>query len=179
METIWHYAFYKKLHVDPSEHPVLLAEAPLNSLVNREKMISVMFETFNVPSFYAETQAILSMYSSVNTTGIALDSGYGLTQIVPMYEGYKISKAIMRLNFAGSDLTEWMVRLLNENGFAFNTPEGKEIVRYIKEKFCYVALDFDAEMEKAAKSPEINRTYQLPSGKTSVSIAQNCSSSHS
>jgi len=127
-------------------------------------MIQLMFETFNVPSFYVGIQAVLSLYSSGRTTGIVFDSGDGVSHTVPIYEGYSLPHAIMRLNMAGRSLTAWMVKLLTERGHAFNTTAEKEIVRDIKEKLSYVALDFDEEMQKAATSTEINRTYELPDG---------------
>jgi actin len=164
MEKIWHHTFYSELRVDPTEHPVLLTEPILNPKVNREKMISLMFETFNVPSYYVCSQGALALYSSGRTTGIILESGDGVTQIMPIYEGYIVPRGCKRLNFAGCDLTELLVQLLMERGYTLNTKSQKEIVRDIKEKLCYVALDFDAEMEKAATSSEINRTYELPDG---------------
>jgi actin len=123
-----------------------------------------MFDTFNVPSFYVGIQALLSMYSSGRTTGIVLESGDGVTQIVPVYEGYSLQHAITRLNLAGRDLTAWMVKLLSERGHEFSTTAEKEIIRDIKEKLSYVALDFEAEMQKAASSSEIDRSYELPNG---------------
>lgn len=75
-------------------------------------MTEIMFETFNVPAFYLSIQAVLSMYGSGKTTGIVLDSGDGVTHTVPIFEGYSMTHAVERNNFAGRDLTEHMKKLL-------------------------------------------------------------------
>ncbi|CAF1243652.1 unnamed protein product [Rotaria sp. Silwood1] len=164
MEKIWHHTFYNKLHVLPEEHPVLLSEAPLNPTANREKMAQVFFETLNTPAIYVAMQSILAFYASGRIAGVVLEIGDGVAHSVPIFQGYVLPNAINRLDLAGRDLTDFMARLLAERGYAFTTTAEREIVRDIKEKLGYVALDFEQELATANRSNGIEKNYELPDG---------------
>ncbi|KAF8981259.1 Actin, aortic smooth muscle [Entomortierella lignicola] len=160
MQKVWYHTFYKELRIAPEEHSVLLTEPALNSKANREKMTQIMFEAFNTPAFFVSNQAVLSLQAAGLTTGIILESGDGVTQAVPIFEGYSMPHAIVRQNIAGSDLTRFLSSLLkksNPNISFSNTNE----VRDIKEKLCYVALDYEEEMKAVSA---ITKSYDLPDG---------------
>lgn len=164
MEKIWHYTFHNDLRINPTEHPILLTECPLNPLSNKEKMVEILFETFNVPALYISLQAVLSLYASGRTTGLVVDAGEGVIHIVPIYEGFAISHAINRIHIAGRDITEYLRRLLRTRGRALTSSAEREIVRDIKECLCYVALDPEKELKLSEKVSGMEKQYTLPDG---------------
>merc|ERR1712137_1321606 len=168
MEKIWHHTFYNELRISPEEHPILLTEAPMNPKSNREKMISMMFETFSAPAAFIQIQAILSLYASGRTTGIVMDSGDGVSHTVPIYEGYALPHAVNRLDLAGRALTEYMTKILHDRGHSFTTSAEMETVRDIKESLSYIALDYEDELRRSEDTSEIEVSYELPDGNTIV-----------
>jgi actin-related protein len=109
MEKIWHHVFYSELKIVPEDHPCLLTEVPLNEKKDKEKSNEVFFETFNVPSLYLSNSAVLALYCSGRTIGLVVDSGAGVTNTVPIFEGYALPHAINMLPFAGQDLTKYLL----------------------------------------------------------------------
>jgi len=164
MEKIWSHTFYDELRIAPEESPVMLTEPPLNPKANREKMTQIMFETFQAPATYVCIQAVLSLYASGRTTGIVCDSGDGVTHTVPVFEGFALPHAIQRLDLAGRDITTYLGHIMKERGYCFLTTAEREIIRDIKEKLAYIALEPEAELKTAEASSSLDKNYELPDG---------------
>ncbi|ODN79737.1 actin-2 [Cryptococcus amylolentus CBS 6039] len=162
MERIWGWVYGEGLKALSEEHPVLLTEAPLNPRQNRDIAAQIFFETFNVPAFFTSVQAVLSLYSSGRTTGIVLDSGDGVTHAVPVFEGFSMPHAVRRIDLAGRDITDHLQLLLRKSGHNLHTSAEKEVVRTIKEKTCYLAMNPAKEEKDQGGAWE---EFRLPDGK--------------
>ncbi|KAK9393890.1 actin-like [Crotalus adamanteus] len=162
MEKIWHHIFYNELRVAPEDRPVLLSDRPVNIRSDREKMTQIMFESFNTSAFYLAIQAVLSLFASGRTTGVVVDIKNNRMDPIPVYDGHAIHQAFFRADLSGEDLTDFLLQMLKKRGYHIQ-PEERETVEDIKEKFCYVALDFEKEM--AAGTPaSLEKQYKLPDG---------------
>ena len=113
----------------------------MNSRSNRDTAAQIFFETFNVPALHTSIQAVLSFYAFGQITDIVLESGDGISHAVPVYEGFAMLSSIRRIDVAGRDVIEYLQLLFRKSGYVFHTSAGKEIVRTIKEKNCYIAAD--------------------------------------
>jgi len=177
MEKIWYHAFYNELRVDPEFHPILLTETLQNPKANRERMVQIMFENFNAPAVYVIAQTVISLYASGRTTGCVLDSGDSVTHAVPIYEGWALSHAVIRLDLAGRDLTMYLGRCqtIAERCYGMKTDfEQQSLIRTIKETVCFVALDYEEAMEQAdMASYRKKTTFELPSGQF-IDIGNEC-----
>ena len=138
MEKIWHHMFYNELRVNPEDHGVLIIEStPLIPKGDREKMAKIMFETFDVPAMCFWSQELCLMFARGRTTGVAVHCGDGVSHSVPVYQGCMLTHAIVGLDVAGRDLTDYMMQILANLGHCFTTTAERDIVRKIKEKLCY------------------------------------------
>jgi len=162
MGRVWHHAFANSLRTDPSLQPVLITEPPMNPTQDREHMAQILFEKFNVPALYIASTATLSLYSVGITTGLAVELGHGVCHIVPVFQGYTISAGVIRLDFGGRNVTDYLKHLLTQAGYNFSTTAEHEVVEHIKYQLAYVSLDPDAE-ERNFPAEEV-KLYEMPDG---------------
>jgi actin-related protein 2 len=165
MIHLYNYTFFERLKIDPSEHKIMLTEAAMNPKKNREKLVETMFETFGFAGVHCSIQAVLTLYAQGLLTGVVVDSGDGVTHIVPVYEGFALPQSIRRLDIAGRHLTEYMIKLLQLRGYTFNRSADFELVREIKEKVCYVGYDLALEKKLALETTTVVQTFTLPDGR--------------
>jgi len=164
MEKYWSRCIYQYLCCDPEEHYMLLTEPPMNTPENREYTAEIMFETFNVPGLYIAVQAVLALCASLLTkgqdaknasvTGTVIDSGDGVTHVIPVVEGYVIGSCIKHIPLAGRDVTNFMIQILRDRGEPLDPMAAIEVAKKIKESYCYVCPDLVKEYKKYDTKPD-------------------------
>lgn len=166
MELLWDYAFYNKMQLPTTSNgKILLTEPPMNPVKNREQMCEVMFEKYDFGGVYVAIQAVLALYAQGLSSGVVVDSGDGVTHIVPVYESVVLNHLTRRLDVAGRDVTRYLIDLLSRRGYSFNRSADFETVRQIKEKFCYVSYDLDLDTKLARETTTLVENYELPDGR--------------
>jgi len=128
-------------------------------------MLQTMFEKYKFKGVYVAIQAILTLYAQALMSGVVVDSGDGVTHIVPVYEGYSLEAQTRRIDVAGRDVTRNLIRLLLLRGYAFNRTADFETVKEIKEKLCYVAYDLGLENRLTEETTVNVQKYKLPDGR--------------
>lgn len=66
---------------------------------------------------------------------------------VPVIDGFSFPHLTKRSNVAGRHVTNYLVELLMRRGYAFNRSADFDTVRQMKEKLCYVACNYQKEMQ--------------------------------
>ncbi|KFQ37859.1 Actin-like 7A, partial [Mesitornis unicolor] len=150
-----------EMKIQPEEHTVLVSLPPLCSITEKERCAEIMFEGLHLPAIHIACQSHLSMYSYGKTSALVVESGHGASHVVPIYQGYVIRSTTGRVDYAGLDITCYLMKLLNESGYAF-TEHQLSMVQYLKEKCCYTSLDFRQDSSLPVQQQQMD--YELPDG---------------
>jgi len=159
---IWEYAWKEKLEINPSEHNILLTEAPSNPKSNKLRMLEAMLEKYQFAGATCVMQAILALYAQGLDTGVVLDAGDGVSHCIPVWEGVMLKNEIKRLDVAGRNVTERLIKLLQARGHNFHRSADMDTVRQIKEKHCYIGYDLAVENKLAVDTTCLTTKYKLP-----------------
>lgn len=172
MEKLWEYIFLHELNCD-FEHiklPIILTAPSKGWKEGRKKMAQIMFEKFEVPGCSIFSQSLLSLFSTGNVTGLAIEFGDGISQTVPCYEGHIVPYGVSRIPIGGKDVTFYLQQLLKERCNIELTPSQYEIAQDIKEKTSYLLNVEGVRPNGISIKDEV---YELPDGQI-VTIDQAC-----
>jgi len=167
MGLLWDYCIKKKLGIndDLKDRKILLTEAPSNPNDNKKRMGEIVFEKLGLGYFNIEPQAKLTLFCEGLETGIILDSGDGVTHCIPIVSSFILHHQIKRLDIAGRHITDYLIKLLQIKGYAFNSTADFELVREIKEKYCFVSCDIDSDRKLEKETTYYNSIHKLPDGR--------------
>jgi len=161
MERYLEQCIFKYLRAEPEDHYFLLTEPPLNTPENREYTAEIMFESFNVPGLYIAVQAVLSLAATLrkkqsrsgNLTGVVIDSGDGVTHVIPVADGYVIGSCIKHIPIAGRSITSFIQHLLREREVGIPPEQSLETAKAIKERHCYMCPNIAKEFHRYDTEP--------------------------
>jgi len=166
-EKIIDYIFYN-LRVDPSLVNVLFAVHPLFPQRDLKKLFELFLEKYQCRAFYPVLDSMLTLYAGGFQTGLVVEIGDSLTRLTPIYQGYKLEHAIKHIDIGGRTLTRFMEKILGERGFSADSSIRRELVRALKEKACFVSLDYKEDLKRVE---QYEKEYSLPDGST-ISLAR-------
>ena len=165
MERLWSHVIYKELRIAPENFCFVISESTKNSEKDKERTLEMLMETFNAHSMYLGSTAVLALYSYGSTTGVVLDSGLDRTNVVPVHEGYPLSRHMTTSKIAGDALTSHLCSLLNAKGYGFSTRTEQALVNQVKESLCFVRDAAAGPGEEAAMAgAAADEGFQLPDG---------------
>lgn len=167
LENLWEHTWRNVLGVEQEELPVLVADTlPLGqtSYPSRQWIAEVMFEKLKVKSLAIFNTAVLSLFSTGRTRGLVVESGEGITQAVPVFEGYAIPHAIFKMRTAGQDITEKVQKQM-EQEHGVDQASNLKVMQSLKEKVCSVASSHRAALHGPDTVDDEMRSFELPDGK--------------
>ena len=181
MEKFWFKSIYDYLNCDPEAHYFVISEPSLNPPKNRENMAEIFFETFNVPGLYICDQARFAVYAVYRIgkfsdyfisgdpiqekaiksfTGLVINLGDGMTQIVPVCQKYPVeSNIIKQFPITGESINTFIRQMLKERGENIQTPDLPYAIMELKEKYGYLSRDIIGVISKFDKKKNENGKF--------------------
>ncbi|XP_058083983.1 actin-related protein 4 isoform X1 [Magnolia sinica] len=164
VDNIWDHAFRERLLIDPTEHPMLLAEPSSNTPQQRERTAELMFEKYKVPALFLAKNAVLTSFASGRATSLVVDSGGGSTTVAAVHDGYVLQKAVATSPVGGELLTECMMKSLESKGITIKPRYAFKRREMRPGEFQTVDLDF----------PNTTESYKLYCQRVIASDIKEC-----
>ena len=141
MVKIWDYIYSEELKINPENHSVLFSDSPLSPYITKQNILQIFMETYHVPSFCLSYSPTLSLYNIGLTSGIIIDSGENVTDIIPVFECFTLSHLIKRIDIGGKQINEYLKLLLKQKGININNSFERDQIRDIKEQISIININ--------------------------------------
>ncbi|MFX0162413.1 MAG: hypothetical protein ACFE68_03620 [Candidatus Hodarchaeota archaeon] len=164
LEQMINYILQETFRVEPNLHPLVFPDSIMSTQSERETLVKFCFERINAPAVMLLDKNVLALFSTGKVTGIIVNIEENFTEIVPIKDARPIVEAMVSLKLGGKTITETLEKLLGKKGMGFTTRLEKRSLKDIKEKLCYVSLNFDEEVKMEEKPETIEKIYETPFG---------------
>ncbi|PZC77714.1 hypothetical protein B5X24_HaOG203081 [Helicoverpa armigera] len=163
MEKMWHYIFYKELHVPPESTRIMHSVHPLTAKADKQRMAEILFESFDINALYIAKSPTLVLNAYGRTSGVVCETGYACSYVAPVFEGFPLKYATITSPVTGKMLSERLQKLMFKAGYSFTTPYEIDLIDQIKRAICYVSQDYAVELAQST-GHDSKAKYDLPDG---------------
>ena len=175
LEMILEWIIYTKLEADPRMHPIFLIVPTLSTKTDHELLTQLVFKCFYATKVYLASREFLSLFATDQyTTGCVLHCGDSMTRVVPIHQQQPISRAILRVDVGGRDVTKNVARILKKHKivFAAAIPQVKRdsVVRKMKESHCKVSV-YNLDQPSLFRPPATS-TLVFPDGGGKLTVSR-------
>ena len=108
MLGFWDHVFENELRIKPKDYPIHIQEKPDARAIHREKQMEIFFEHFDVQNYFVSVDAVCSLVAAGLRTGLVIDFGWEVTNIVPIYESSTLINGIKSMNYGTRDVIRHM-----------------------------------------------------------------------
>ena len=184
---VWARAFGPEvLNKSPADCSLLLTETPMHPESIQDTLDEMVFEHFGFGAYCTRPAASLAAVAigkqqqkaaatepaadgaaaeppPLRPAALVVDAGFSATHCVPIYGSAPINKAIKRLNVGGKMLTSHLKTIVSYR--SYNVMEETWLMNDVKERLCYVSLDFANELALTrfkGKKNTLRREFIMP-----------------
>lgn len=131
-------------------NPLVINERLATIQSQRANWYQILFECFDVPGVTFGIDSLFGFYqnSGPNTTGLVIGCGNEDTNLIPVVDGKGVLTESKRINWGGSQATEYLTNLMSLKYPYFPTKLSPFQYKTMYEDYCYVAQSYDEELEK-------------------------------
>lgn len=156
---------YEDLGAMPENQPVLFISPASAPRENMDKLGKVIYENLEVPSaaYLSPSSLAFKSIPDGSQIGVFVNCGMEFCTSESVYEMWNFQHTLERLDIGQNSLTEYLQKILQESGYTFRS-QHRNLLLDIQKQHCYVAFDFEAELEKYGTTDGLAETFQLPNG---------------